>query len=361
MRKINSSFWQDKRVLITGHTGFKGTWLTLLLSKLGSKIFGLALPALDKSLFTQSHAIDLIENRDKHFCDISDFNSVRQLILECKPDIVIHMAAQPLVIKSYQDPRETWQTNVMGTVNVLTSLLEIDKQCSAIVVTTDKVYSQNFNESTFTEDSIVGGIDPYSASKAACEFVAESFDKSFYRTNDKYSNISISTVRAGNVIGGGDWSPNRIIPDFVIACHEKKTLYLRNPLSVRPWQHVLEPLCGYLLLAESLYNSDDNQIPSAFNFGPTENVSATVIDLINTSRMYWPNSCSVEVSQNDGYHEAAALMIDSTLATQKLDWAPKWNFKTTIEKTVLWYYKLLVEQSSAIDLCYEDISIYLNH
>ena len=148
MRKINSSFWQGKRVLITGHTGFKGTWLTLLLSKLGSKIFGLALPALDKSLFTQSHAIDLIENRDKHFCDISDFNSVRQLILECKPDIVIHMAAQPLVIKSYQDPRETWQTNVMGTVNVLTSLLEIDKQCSAIVVTTDKVYSQNFNEST---------------------------------------------------------------------------------------------------------------------------------------------------------------------------------------------------------------------
>ena len=268
---INKSFWKNKRVLITGHSGFKGSWLLLLLEKLGAKSFGYSLdPELSKSLFSEIMNSELEKKLivDQYFGDINDFDNFKKYIKKVNPDIVIHLAAQPLVKESYKKPLYTWKTNVIGSLNLLESIKEIDKKCSIVMVTTDKVYKNKEWIFGYRENDSLGGDDPYSASKASADIAIQSWRKSFCGNYDYQSkNLCIAIARAGNVIGGGDWAKDRIVPDVVNAIIKKETLRLYNPFATRPWQHVLESLHGYLLLAEKMY-LEPNKYCKEYNFGP---------------------------------------------------------------------------------------------
>lgn len=266
---MNKIFWKNKKVFITGHTGFKGSWLTMMLSSMGAKVKGYSLP-LDK----ENYLFGLIKEKVSHEIihkegDILNKSSLNNEVQKFEPDIVFHMAAQALVRKSYLEPVLTWETNLLGSLNLFNSLKEIKKECTVIVVTTDKVYKNKEWEFGYRENDQLGGHDPYSASKAALEIAVESWRKSFCgRGPMKNRNINIASVRAGNVIGGGDMAQDRIIPDAIRALRNSKPIKIRNPLSTRPWQHVLDPLSGYLILAEHLYK-DPNNFSEAYNFGPS--------------------------------------------------------------------------------------------
>ncbi|MCD8493827.1 MAG: CDP-glucose 4,6-dehydratase [Alphaproteobacteria bacterium] len=274
---VNAAFWKGKRVLITGHTGFKGGWLTLWLGSLGARICGIALkPDTEPNLFTLARITEGIEH---HIEDIRNAEPLAQIIRKFDPDIVFHMAAQPLVRASYRDPLGNFDTNIMGTANVLEALRDCPSARSIVVITTDKVYENLEIPKPYKETDPLGGHDPYSASKAAAEIVTQSYRKSFFAE----AGVGLATARAGNVIGGGDWSEDRLIPDAVKAWNAGKTLEIRAPNSVRPWQHVLDPLAGYITLAEKLW-TDPAAFSQGWNFGPEKSGAVTVREVIDLAR-----------------------------------------------------------------------------
>jgi CDP-glucose 4,6-dehydratase len=323
--------WQGKRVLVTGHTGFKGSWLCEMLLDRGATLSGLALPPETKpALFDQ---LGLARRMDHAMVDIRDAGAVAARVRDVIPDIVLHLAAQPLVRRSYREPVVTWATNVMGTAHLLDALTRLERPISVVVVTTDKVYDNREWVHAYRETDPLGGHDPYSTSKAGTELVAQSWRKSF---GGGAHGLRIATARAGNVIGGGDWSEDRILPDLMRALAAGQALSLRNPHSVRPWQHVLDPLAGYLALAERLVASPDAQWQDGFNFGPEAVDLRTVRDLVDTALGYWPGQW-VDASDPAAPHEAGRLALTIDKARATLGWAPRWSFETAVSKTVSWY------------------------
>lgn len=324
MLVMNPKFWLHKKVFLTGHTGFKGTWLTLWLKQLGAQVAGFSLNIpTEPSLFKLTRA-----DQDIHhfFGDIRNFNQLNTQLSEFKPDIVIHMAAQPIVRYSYAHPLETFETNVMGTANLLEATRGIPDIKTVIIVTTDKVYENKEQQWPYREIDPLGGHDPYSASKASAELVAASFRKAYQK--------NISTVRAGNVMGGGDWTSDRLIPDIIRAILAREPVRLRYPASIRPWQHVLEPLGGYLMLAEKMYHTPDTYAES-WNFGPPMEGMKPVSWITDRVVQHWKGQWENDL--NDKVHEAHILKLDSTKAREKLSWMPRLTLTQTLALIVDWY------------------------
>ncbi len=358
---INKSFWKDKRVLITGHTGFKGSWLVLFLNKLGAETFGYALePQIPRSLFVE------ISNNfgekefiyDQCFGDINDLENLSSYVKKANPDVVIHLAAQSLVRQSYQNPLYTWKTNVLGSLNLLEALKNIEKKCSIVMVTTDKVYKNNEWIYGYRENDPLGGDDPYSASKASADIAIQSWRKSFCGKNDYQSdNLFISTARAGNVIGGGDWAKNRIIPDTINALTNKEILSLHNPNATRPWQHVLECLDGYLLLAQKMY-IEPKIFCKEYNFGPNHESNKTVKYLVKKISNYWGEPLIINEVVSE-YKESKLLHLQFDRAYHELGWEPIWEIEQTIQHTTDWYKKFY-SGLSAYKCCENDLKNFLS-
>ena len=345
-----TGFWSGKSVLVTGHTGFKGSWLSEILLREGASITGLALsPKTGGDLFCAAKLQDRLSH---NVVDIRNRDAVEDVMLATEPDVVFHLAAQPLVLPSYDDPAYTWEANVMGTINLLEALRKKRKFCASVIVTTDKVYENDGGRTALDESSQLGGHDPYSSSKSATEIAVASWRRSFF-DDDK---ASIVTARAGNVIGGGDWAANRIVPDIVRSIQRQDILKVRNPASVRPWQHVLEPLFGYIKLAEFSYSNKTASSVGGLNFGPSDNVVASVSNLIDKSAKIWGTPVRVQM-EDDARHEAAYLMLESSRAGSLLDWQQKWDFETTVRNTIDWYKRFLAG-ACASSLMKEQINEY---
>lgn len=324
-----TDFWMNRRVLITGHTGFKGSWLALWLHARGATVAGLALePDTVPSLFRQ---LEIEWDIDHCIGDIREVETLRQRITDFSPEIIFHLAAQPLVRRSYEFPRETWATNVMGTVHLLDVLRNFSAACAVVVVTTDKVYHNREWLHAYREEDRLGGHDPYSASKAACELVVESYRQSFFAENA----VRLASARAGNVIGGGDWAEDRVVPDLVRAFSAGVALGVRNAAAIRPWQHVLDPLAGYMRLAEQLWLNAPG-VDSAFNFGPDQTGQRTVRDLTEAALQYWPGEWN-DCSDSTAPHEAGRLSLTTDKARALLGWSPRWDFEETVRRTMDWY------------------------
>ena len=350
----NPNFWNRKRVLITGHTGFKGSWLTTWLLQMKANVYGISLPpSSSKNLFDSLKIKDEINHI---ICDIRNKEQLNKHINEIKPDIIFHLAAQPLVLESYINPISTWETNVIGTLNVLDSITSLRNECIGIFITTDKVYKNNEWIYGYRENDQLGGHDPYSSSKAACEIAISSWRSSFLNPRQQ-NNFFISSARAGNVIGGGDWAENRIIPDVVRALEKKEKILVRNPLSTRPWQHVLEPLSGYLLLAESLSRNNIN-FSTAFNFGPLIESNRSVQELVKECLKNWQGEFILDNNANKP-HEAGVLNLTIEKAIKELNWHPKWDFNMTIKKTINWYKNVFESSKTPIDCSLSDLNDYL--
>jgi CDP-glucose 4,6-dehydratase len=331
--EISETFWKNKKIFISGHTGFKGCWLSHWLNFLGSEITGYSIDIpTEPSLFSLSKIKNHISNIEG---DIRNFDSIEKEILRAKPDIIFHMAAQSLVTRSYENPIETYSTNVMGTLNILESVKKLNKNISVIIVTSDKCYKNKEWIWGYRENDELEGYDPYSNSKACAELVTNAYRNSFFNPkNYQKHGVAIATVRAGNVLGGGDWAKDRLFPDIYTSLIKNKQLTIRSPHSKRPWQHVLSPLHGYLSLAEKLYN---NEIYSgAWNFGPDESSVIDVLSLLDIVNKYWKIKLKIK-KDSDTYHEAMSLKIDSSKAKYHLNWKPYWEIEETIEKTIDWY------------------------
>lgn len=346
---IFEGFFRGRRILITGHTGFKGSWLSLWLNRLGADISGISLePATEPSLASMLGIESLCEH---HICDIRDPVALSVLVQRAKPEIVFHLAAQPLVRVSYRQPLDTFSTNIMGTANLLEALRKVDSVKSVVMVTTDKVYQNKEWLYPYREHDRLGGYDPYSASKAASELVIDSYKASFLADN----GVAIATARAGNVIGGGDWSEERLIPDAVRAWQNQQAIEIRSPEATRPWQHVLEPLFGYMQLAKILYAQPE--LAGAFNFGPNEHEAATVREVIDIARKVYGAGEVTYQDSVDSLHEAGLLMLDTSKSVNLLKNQPVWSLNQTIQRTFDWY--LAVNQGqAAMDLCAADIEAY---
>ncbi|PPD15472.1 MAG: CDP-glucose 4,6-dehydratase [Methylobacterium sp.] len=342
-------FWRGKRVLLTGHTGFKGGWTALWLARMGADVTGIALePNTSPHLFGK---LDLATVVESHFCDIRDRAALTRLVQAAKPEIVIHMAAQPLVRASYREPVETFATNVMGTAHLLEALRGVRETRAIVMVTTDKVYHNLERPYPYREDDALGGYDPYSASKGASEIVIASYRDSFLKAEGK----AIASARAGNVIGGGDWSEDRLIPDAIRAWLAGKALEIRRPQAIRPWQHVLEPVNAYLVLAERLFA--DPSLAGAYNIGPHTHEAATVREVIERARIAFPNSDVIYGDGTSGPHEAGWLALETALARTKLDILPRWNIAESVSRTLAWY-RAEAEGQSALALCEADIRAF---
>ena len=369
---MTSHFWQGRRVLLTGHTGFKGSWLTLWLLTQGAEVWGYALPPdADASLFT---ALNLEKTPKQagwgqfhhHLGDLNDVVALRACIEAAQPEVVLHLAAQPLVRQSYADPIGTWQTNVLGSLQLLEALKLLQQPCAVVMVTTDKVYENREWVYGYRECDRLGGQDPYSASKAAMELAVTSWRSSFCG-NAAYQTpyLAIATARAGNVIGGGDWAADRLVPDAMRALSAGQAIPVRNLQATRPWQHVLEPLSGYLLLAQRLYEqqqravSEPNDYEQAFNFGPALESNRSVQELIQAILVHWPGEW-VDRSEATAPHEAGLLHLVSDQAQRLLGWRSRWDFETTVSRTVSWYRSVLAG-GSAQEACLADLAAYSQH
>lgn len=333
---VFGGFYAGKRVLVTGHTGFKGGWLTLWLHKLGALVHGYALnPPTEPNLFEVAGIGSVLASDTR--ADLADLGRLRSALSEAQPEVVFHLAAQPLVRVSYRDPLGTLASNVMGTAHVLEAARAIDGVRALVLITTDKVYENREWAYPYREVDPLGGHDPYSASKAAAEIVAATYRSSFFK-GETGPLARVATARAGNVIGGGDWASDRLVPDCLSAFAENKSVRLRFPQAVRPWQHVLGPLAGYLQLAEQLSAPDGAKFAKAWNFGPDASGDATVGEIAETTARLWGEGARVEsVPSTENPHEASLLRLDSTLARTELGWKPRWTLEQALAQTVAWY------------------------
>lgn len=349
-QQTTPSFWYGKRVLLTGHTGFKGSWLSLWLQAMGSELRGISLaPPTTPALF---NVAEIAEGMDHQIADIRDFDKVNKLFAEFKPEIVIHMAAQPLVRLSYQHPIETYATNVMGTVHVLEAARHAGSVKAIVNITTDKCYENKEWLWGYREDEPMGGHDPYSNSKGCAELVSSAYRKSFLNQ----AGIAMATARAGNVIGGGDWALDRLVPDVLRALEQNQPALIRNPHATRPWQHVLEPLSGYLLLAEHLYN-DGLAFAEGWNFGPNEDDAKPVQWIVNKLCEAWANDAKWELQPGEHPHEANYLKLDISKAKQKLRWYPRWPLQTALHHITTWHQAWLAGENMRT-FCLQQISQY---
>jgi CDP-glucose 4,6-dehydratase len=326
--------YKNRRVLVTGHTGFKGSWLCLLLNKLGADVYGYALePPTNPSLFKEANIDELITS---HIGDIRDYEKLLEVMQSIQPEIVIHMAAQPLVRESYKFPIETYSTNVMGTVHLLEACRHTKSVKAIVNVTTDKCYENHEWHWGYRENEPMGGYDPYSNSKGCSELVTSSYRSSYFNPKEyEKHGVALASARAGNVIGGGDWADDRLIPDFIRAISKGEKVKIRSPYAIRPWQHVLEPLTGYLTLGAKLY-SEGAIYAQAWNFGPDDNDAQNVEWITKTICQLWGNGASYEVDNNPQPHEANYLKLDCSKAKAELNWMPKWNIETTLKSIVDW-------------------------
>ena len=333
---LDPSFWPHKRVLLTGHTGFKGSWLLLWLRELGAQITGYSLAAeAEPCLFRQ--LVPQLAGQFEHIeADLADLSTLQAAVDACQPDVVLHLAAQPLVRASYADPLGTWTTNVQGSLHVLEALKTLQHPCAVVMVTTDKVYENQEWAYGYRESDRLGGHDPYSASKAAAELAIASWRASFCGTGAHQTpHLRIATARAGNVIGGGDWARDRIMPDAMRALAKGNAIAVRNPAATRPWQHVLEPLGGYLLLAQQLLSQNEPPC-EAFNFGPSLSSNRPVAELVATMLEHWPGHW-IDTRDPLAPHEAGLLHLQIDKARHQLGWFPRWDYPTTVARTVRWY------------------------
>ena len=351
----DSCFWKGKKVLVTGHTGFKGSWLCLWLQYRGASVVGYALePPTTPSLFGIAKVGETMESI---IADVRDLDNLKAVVARVHPDIVIHMAAQSLVQKSYQLPVETYATNVMGTVNLLEAVRSLDAPCAVVCVTSDKCYENRECVQGYRENDPMGGYDPYSSSKGCAELVAAAYRSSFFTAaGGEKRKVTLATARAGNVIGGGDWSENRLIPDLMKAFMKGEKPVIRNPQAIRPWQHVLDPLMGYLLLAEKLA-TDAAAVSEAWNFGP-DNVDVRPVKWIaDTLSRRWGKRASWELDKNTHPHEAACLKLDCAKARARLGWSPVWNLDVALNKTLSWWIAY-TESKNMRQICTEQILAY---
>lgn len=343
-----NAFWRGKRVLITGHTGFKGSWLSLWLTQLGAQVTGLALES--ESVFFPSLGL---EPEITHLIgDVRDPKIIARAVAVSNPEIIFHMAAQSLVLRGYEKPVETWATNVTGSLNLMEALRGLKGPCAVVMVTTDKVYANDEQARPFRETDPLGGHDPYSSSKAAMEIAVDSWRKSYFFDTE----TRIASARAGNVIGGGDWAKNRIVPDIARALEAGIPIEVRNPDAVRPWQHVLEPLRGYMTLAEKLFTSDDTRLQSPFNFGPSSDGVRSVRDVVSTALSVWPGTWN-DISGRTAVHEAGVLTLATDKTEELLSHFSKWSFDDNVRETIDWY-RTVSDGKSPRDISLEQLQSY---
>ena len=346
---ISAKFWSGKSVLVTGHTGFKGFWLSLWLKRLGANVSGISLPPN-----TDPNLYDLCDFKgfdNSVICDITNFDALSSHLHSINPQIIFHLAAQPLVRESYKAPLDTFSSNVMGTANILESMRGLSNLESAVLVTTDKVYREKGSQDSFDEEDALGGYDPYSASKAACEIVIDSYRKSFFYD----AGIPIASARAGNVIGGGDWSDDRLLPDAIRAWQDDQELNIRNPKSTRPWQHVLEPLNGYLILAQEITKSPNKA--QAYNFGPKPDSTASVKDVIEIAKECFGGGKVNYSSAPNGPHEAEWLSLNIEKSVRDLGFIPRWNLQESVLHSISWYVKYFSGENP-LQLCNQQIDLF---
>jgi CDP-glucose 4,6-dehydratase len=359
MRNHNNiiDIYKGKRILITGHTGFKGTWLLQILNSFDAIIRGYSLaPENNINLFNEINGSQLC---DSIIGDLRDKDLLYKAVTDFQPDFIFHLAAQPLVRLSYSIPSETFEINAIGTANLLNAVRLLKKKCNVILITTDKVYFNNEWEYPYRENDRLGGYDPYSASKACCELVIDSYRNSFFNIkNYNLHNKGIAVARAGNVIGGGDWSNDRLIPDIVKSLNNLEEIIIRNPLSIRPWQHVIEPLFGYLELGVKL-NEEPIKYSQAFNFGPNISDAISVEEMVKRSIKNWGSGTYKAVINENNPHEAGLLKLDISKAINNLNWRPIFNANIAVERTINWY-KSFYNGFKASDLIKLDIEYFQN-
>jgi CDP-glucose 4,6-dehydratase len=342
---------KGQRVLVTGQTGFKGSWLSIWLRELGADVWGLSLPPMtNPSLYELAGLTELFPHRT---VDIRDRHEVLTAVRDIEPTVVFHMAAQPIVLRSYEDPLETFDTNIVGSINVLEAIRQTESVRSLVYVTSDKCYRNDESGRPYAEMDALGGSDPYSASKAGAEIVFGSYVSSFL---SRIGHLGAVSARSGNVIGGGDWSENRLIPDCVRRLTADEPVILRNPTSVRPWQHVLDPLAGYLMLAADLLVESKSR-EGAWNFGPDSTSFRTVNDVASRAVEAWGSGRIEALGQSTTQHEAGLLMLDSTRARTELGWHPQLDFDDTVRSTMAWHHKV-ANGGNALELCIADIREY---
>ena len=350
---IKPDFWKGKRVFLTGHTGFKGSWMSLWLNSLGAEVKGYSLsPPTEPAMFSQANIDRYIDSK---VGDIRNLELLSKEMSEFNPDIIFHMAAQPLVRLSYSQPIETYSTNVMGTVNVLESARRCSNLMAIVNITTDKCYENREWEWGYRENEPMGGHDPYSNSKGCAELVTSAYRKSFFNTD---TSASLSSGRAGNVIGGGDWAADRLIPDILRAFEKQQPVVIRNPKATRPWQHVLEPLSGYLVLAQSLCEGNRNHA-DGWNFGPRDEDVEPVEWILEKMVNFWGEGASWQLDSSDQPHEAKYLKLDISKARLQLGWQPTWRLEETLKKIVAWHQAWLSNEKMDI-YSLKEIQSYMN-
>jgi CDP-glucose 4,6-dehydratase len=357
---FDRAFWSGKKVLVTGHTGFKGSWLCLWLVSIGAEVTGYALrPPTEPSLYELGGIGSMIHSV---FGDVRDRKTLSLTVAQSDPDVIIHMAAQPLVRASYAEPAATYETNVMGTVHLLDAVRKAahaNKARAVINVTSDKCYDNKEWIYGYRETDVLGGHDPYSNSKACSELVTASFRKSFFPA-EQYGRhgVSLATARAGNVIGGGDWAEDRLLPDCFRALLQGEVIRIRNPQAVRPWQHVLEPLSGYLTLAQRLYEAGTDYAES-WNFGPDERDTRTVQWVVGELCARWGENAHYEADTSDHPHEAHILTLDCSKASRRLGWKPRWGLEHALDRTIEWI-KAYRDGASMHDVCLRQLHEYVS-
>ncbi len=347
---------KNKRVFLTGHTGFKGSWMTAILHKMGAEIMGYSLhPNTNPSLFEVICGETLCKSI---IGDIRNVDFLHKQIIDFQPDIVFHLAAQPIVRTSYQIPTETFEVNAIGTAHVLDGIRKLEKPCIGVMITTDKVYQNNETGEAYKEENRLGGYDPYSASKACAELIIDSYRNSFFHPKDyEKHRKSIASARAGNVIGGGDWAADRLVPDIVRALHRKEIIQIRNPKAVRPWQHVLEPLFGYITLAMKMIENPI-RFAEAYNFGPYSTDVLTVEDMAKLAVEIWGEGTFEFPKLENQPHEAGLLSLDITKAGESLNWKPKLDAQKALEFTLSWYKMYYKNPKDSLSLIVEQIEQY---
>lgn len=349
---VDRSFWAGKNVFLTGHTGFKGSWLSLWLHSMGAQVTGYSLPApTTPSLFVLGNVEQALV--ESVIDDVTDLGMLKRSLQRAKPEIIIHMAAQPLVRQSYEDPVQTFKTNVMGTVNIMEAARTCNSVSVILNVTTDKCYENQEWNWGYRESEPLGGHDPYSSSKACSELITSAYSRSFLKS----TGTRVATARAGNVIGGGDWAEDRLIPDLIRALTKGEQIQIRNPNAVRPWQHVLEPLSGYLLLCQRLY-SEGEDYAQAWNFGPRDSDARSVEWIVNQMLGKWPyKHPGYQVMREDHRHEANMLKLDCSKALAELNWTPRWPLDRALDATIQWVGDYL-QGRDIKDLCEQQIAEY---